>query len=58
MKDSAADLVKSNPNCTGLILNGVGHGVSLAQPDFFNQMLEAWLTNGSLPEEGQVIEIK
>jgi len=58
MKNSATDLVKSNPNCTGLILKGVGHGVSLAKPDFFNQMMEAWLTNGSLPEEKQGIKIK
>jgi len=57
MKNSAADLVRRNPNCTGLILKGIGHGVSLAQPDFFNQMIEAWLSDGSLPEEGQVIKL-
>lgn len=43
MKQSADDIVKSNPNCTGIMITGVGHGVPLAKPDYFNQMVQQWL---------------
>jgi pimeloyl-ACP methyl ester carboxylesterase len=49
MKQSAKDIVASNINCAGVILPKVGHGISLAKPVFFNQMIEAWIGNGSLP---------
>lgn len=55
MIKSAKDLVKNNPNCTGVILANVGHGISLATPDFFNQMIDYWINEGILPD-GEVIE--
>src|SRR5690625_1814292 len=50
MKKSAKDIVSNHPNCTGIIIPNVGHGVSLAKPDFFNQMIENWVVEGVLPE--------
>ena len=40
MRKSAMDLIKSNPNCQGIIISDIGHGVSLAKPHFFNSMIE------------------
>ncbi|MEH7178083.1 alpha/beta fold hydrolase [Neobacillus vireti] len=55
MKNSAKDLVESNAKCKGVIIPKIGHGVSLAMPDFFNHMVEAWVHEGTLPKEGRVI---
>ncbi|WP_100331486.1 alpha/beta fold hydrolase [Bacillus xiapuensis] len=55
MKKSAKDIVEANSNCTGVILPKIGHGVSLAMPDFFNHMVEAWKHEGLLPKECKVI---
>jgi pimeloyl-ACP methyl ester carboxylesterase len=55
MKKSAIDIVKNNPNCKGVIISNIGHGIPLAKPDFFNQMIEAWIYEGSIPKEGKVI---
>jgi pimeloyl-ACP methyl ester carboxylesterase len=56
MKKSAIDIVSSNSNCTGVMIPNVGHGISLINPTFFNQMIEKWLQEDSLPEE--VVAIK
>src|SRR5690625_1028068 len=56
MKNSAKDIVANNPNCTGIMIPNIGHGISLANPDFFNQMIEKWLKDGVLPQEGKVIK--
>lgn len=53
MKKSAMDIVKSNPNCTGIILSNIGHGVPLANPTFFNRMIDAWIDEGNIPNEGK-----
>lgn len=55
MKKSALDLVKGNSNCKGLIIPNIGHGIPLANPDFFNQMVEEWIHGGSISREGNVI---
>lgn len=55
MKNSAKDIVKTNSNCIGLIIPKIGHGVSLARPDFFNHMIETWIHEDSLPKECKVI---
>lgn len=55
MKKSAVDIVNSNPNCRGVILPRIGHGVSLAMPDFFNQIVENWIKSVQIPE-GKVIK--
>ncbi|MEH7523139.1 alpha/beta hydrolase [Bacillus sp. JJ1503] len=54
MKISAIDLVKNNPNCKGVILSKIGHGVSLAKPDLFNQMVEAWVNEGKMPDGREI----
>lgn len=45
MKKSVHDLVQCNSNCEGLIIPDVGHGVSLAKPELFNEMIENWIDN-------------
>jgi pimeloyl-ACP methyl ester carboxylesterase len=56
MKKSLLDIVKSHPNGKGIIIPNIGHGVSMAKPDYFNKLLETWLQNGSLPDD--VMEVK
>ena len=55
MKHSAKDLVEANSNCIGVMIPKIGHGVPLAMPDFFNQMVEEWIQKGQLPRECKVI---
>ncbi|XID94164.1 alpha/beta fold hydrolase [Paenibacillaceae bacterium WGS1546] len=50
MKKSAAEIVQANPNCRGAIIPNIGHGASLAMPDFFNRMAEDWIREGAFPE--------
>ncbi|MFB5086431.1 alpha/beta hydrolase [Psychrobacillus sp. PGGUH221] len=49
MKKSAVDLLKSNPHCNGLIIPNVGHGIPIADPDYFNNLLENWITYERTP---------
>ncbi|MDX8364906.1 alpha/beta hydrolase [Cytobacillus sp. IB215665] len=56
MKKSATDLVSNNKNCIGIIIPNVGHGISLWNPNFFNQMIEKWIQEGALPQD--IITIK
>lgn len=51
MKQSAKDLVAASSNCNGVIIPGLGHGVSLAMPDFFNQMVDIWVHKDDVPKE-------
>lgn len=51
MKKSAKDIVEENSNCTGVVVPKIGHGAPLAIPDFFNRMVEVWITEGKLPKE-------
>lgn len=55
MRRSAMDIVKNNPNCKGVIISDMGHGVPLANPAFFNQMIEAWINEGSVLKEGTTL---
>ncbi len=55
MKKSALHLVNSNLNCQGVMLSNIGHGVSLANPEYFNRFVEEWLIDGKLPE-GKIIK--
>jgi len=48
MKASAKDIVQSNLNCTGVIIPAIGHGVSLAQPELFNKLVEEWIVDGKV----------
>lgn len=54
MKKSARLLVNRNPNCKGVVLSNIGHGVSFAIPTFFNHFVEYWMKEGRLPE-GKII---
>lgn len=51
MKDSMTEILEGNPNCTGIIIPKVGHGISLANPKLFNTLIENWLEHDNLPEE-------
>jgi len=55
MKKSAIEIVETNSNCIGVIIPKIGHGVSLAMPEFFNEMVETWILEGNLPKECKVI---
>jgi pimeloyl-ACP methyl ester carboxylesterase len=55
MKRSAKEIVLSNPNCTGIILPNIGHGVPLALPRLFNQTIEQWIKEGAFPPDAVVI---
>ena len=57
MKHSVKDLVEANSNCIGVMIPKIGHGVPLAMPDFFNQMVEEWIQKGQLPKECKVIQL-
>lgn len=50
MIKSAKDIVSNNSHCEGIIIPKIGHGVSLVKPDFFNKMIEKWITEESLPQ--------
>lgn len=56
MKKSLKLLVKNHPNCTGIIIPKVGHGIPFYDPDYFNRLVESWLKDGTLPEDVWVIE--
>lgn len=51
MKKSAIDLVSDNSNCTGIMIPKVGHGISLVDPVFFNQLIENWMQEGALSKD-------
>ncbi|MNI33008.1 AB hydrolase superfamily protein YdjP [compost metagenome] len=50
MKESAMDLVNMLPGCKGVVISRVGHGVPLAEPELFNEMVEAWIHDRELPD--------
>jgi pimeloyl-ACP methyl ester carboxylesterase len=54
MLKSARKIVQSNPNCTGIVLEG-GHGVMLANPAMYNKLVDGWLSSGAIPEQLQRI---
>ncbi|GGG61134.1 alpha/beta fold hydrolase [Paenibacillus radicis (ex Gao et al. 2016)] len=55
MQKSVALLVRGNTGCIGVVIPDIGHGVSLAKPAYFNQMIERWLDNGQVPHDSQLI---
>lgn len=50
MKDSMNEILANNTNCTGIIIPEIGHGISLANPILFNNIIENWLEHDILPE--------
>jgi len=53
MQQSAIGLVNSNPNCTGVKITGIGHGIPLANPELFHQIIENWMQGREMPKECQ-----
>jgi pimeloyl-ACP methyl ester carboxylesterase len=51
MKQSARDIVKVNPACTGILLPQIGHGAPLAKPGLFNEIVDRWIHGRELPEK-------
>lgn len=49
MKNSALEIVRGNQNCKGIMFPGVKHGIPLAQPDLYNETVEAWINESPLP---------
>lgn len=51
MKKSASDIVSKNSSCAGIIIPGVGHGISLVNPNYFNQMIKNWVEENFIPHD-------
>lgn len=51
IKRSLADILESNKNCSGIVIPGVGHGISLHSPEYFNELVENWLENEKIPND-------
>lgn len=51
MKHSARDLTAANPRSMGVVIPKIGHGVPLAKPELFNELVQAWLQGRDLPGE-------
>ncbi len=51
MKKSAAALVRHNTNCQGIQIPGIGHGVTMARPDYFNKLVSDWLHDQRIPSD-------
>lgn len=56
MKKSAKDIVSSNSNCLGIMIPNVGHGIPLANSDYFNKMVEKWISEGNIPD-GKILSV-
>lgn len=50
MKKSAYDLLNNNPNSTGIVISGIGHGFPLAEPELFNELITKWIHATDLPK--------
>lgn len=50
IKESADELLKIIPNAKGAIAMKAGHMWNIEKPEFFNDVLRAWITDAPLPE--------
>ncbi|QEY19408.1 alpha/beta hydrolase [Psychrobacillus sp. AK 1817] len=48
MKNSAGDLLNKHDCANAITISGIGHGIPLAAPEFFNDILENWLKGGNV----------
>lgn len=55
MKKSAVEIINCNENCTAVMISGTGHGVPMSKPILFNQMIEEWIQNDTVPEGCKLI---
>lgn len=49
MLQSGAKIALAAQNGIGVVVPGIGHGVSLANPELFNQVVDAWIEGKELP---------
>lgn len=47
---SAKALATANSNSLAIMVPKVGHGISLAEPAYFNHLVSEWLKRGELPQ--------
>lgn len=55
--ESTDDILKVLPNSKGVIVMKVGHMWNMENPELFNDVLRAWITDESLPETLKLITI-
>jgi len=51
MKESAHDLVAATPSARAFIVAGHGHNWPVQDPGLYAQVVQAWVTNGPLPDK-------
>lgn len=51
IKKSMANILESNKNCLGVMVPGVGHGISLHNPTYFNELIKDWIENKKIPDD-------
>lgn len=51
IKKSMVDILEKNENCLGIVIPGVGHGISLYNPTYFNELIEDWIENEEIPND-------
>src|SRR5690625_1364422 len=51
IKKSITDILESNKKCLGVVIPGVGHGISLHNPTYFNKLIEEWIENERIPDD-------
>lgn len=49
------EIMDNNPNCQGVIIPKIGHGIPLANPKLFNKMLEEWLDSNLIIDEVKLV---
>lgn len=57
VRASARDMIRANRNCTGYLVRGAGHGLPLAEPDFFNEIIFSFLNNIRMHRNRRLIRI-
>lgn len=55
--EAIINLIKTKSNGQKVTLIGLSHGVSLANPELFNIIVQSWISNDKLPEEIELLQI-
>lgn len=55
IKDAVTDIPQMMPNGLGRLAPGLGHGWNVQNPDLFNAMVRAWITDSPLPHALQSV---
>lgn len=51
IKKSFVEILDKNEHCLGIVVPGVGHGISLYNPTYFNELIEGWIENEEIPKD-------